>query len=70
MPCCEAHRMGDHARSDPYRVGRPELELLLTCVGAEFIYVGSCGAHHKFDVGGSDVLDDTGSRMVDGEGGG
>ena len=47
--------MGDHAGSDPYQVGRPELELLLTCAGAEFIYVGSCGAHHKFDVGGSDV---------------
>jgi hypothetical protein len=62
--------MEDHARSDPYRVGRPELELLPAGAGAEVIYVGGCGAHHKFDVGGSDVLNDTGSRRVDGEGGG
>ena len=62
--------MEDHECSDPYRVGRPEIELLLAGAGAEITYVGSCGAHHKFDVGGSDVLDDTGSRRVDGEGGG
>jgi hypothetical protein len=51
-------------------VGRPELKLLLASLGAEALYVGRCGMHHKFDVVGRNGLDNTGSRIVDGKGGG
>ena len=70
LGCRETPRMEDHTRSDPYRVGRPELKLLLASLGAEAIYVGCCGTHHKFDDVGSNGLDNTRSRIVDGEGGG
>ena len=69
LGCRETHRMEDHTRSDPYRVGRSKLKLLLESLGAEVIYVGRCGTHHKFDVVGSNGLDNTGSRIVDDEGG-
>jgi hypothetical protein len=37
---------------------------------AEAIYVGRCSTHHKFDVIGSNGLDNTRSCIVDGKGGG
>ena len=60
LGCRESHRMEDHTRTNPYRVGRPELKLLLAGVGVEVVNVGCCVTHHEFDVIGSDVLDNTG----------
>ena len=67
LGCRENHRMENHTRTDPYRVGRPELKLLLAGAVVEVANVGCCVTHHEFDVIGSDVLDNTGFRGVDGE---
>ena len=56
-----------HTRTDLYRVGQPELKLLLAGAGVEVVNLGCCVMHHEFDGIGSDILYNTGFRGVDGE---